>query len=760
MTGNVPLANPQYTNNLGQLVNQVFLADKDYTVRFEKYIGDGRMEDDDDQQNWLFVYSCDNLYNTFSIEVESTNIQAVNNITELRGTNPYTVETRDNRQLIELLGYNSAGDKPAVRYVWNPNSVESDNGGSVIKVGGIATGRWELINDFNYIEGVDVRHFGVFGKDTLNEVEQTMAAKLDMANTYAMGIGFPLYFTANDGEITWYKINSNLNGALFANGTRIVATNDCTVIVTSDNAYLDVYNDVNNTKVVTIAGSVVRTSWGVNSNLCVFNPTLKLIIDSPINTHNKEFSNLEIDCLYDVNECTFTNCQINSNGKLCLNNSFHECVLKEYMFAPTFTATVYDDDVIEIDDWPSTNKWLYLVTQNSAKPLDFKGRVVDGNCSVGWGTCTYKNAIFSGFTVTQNTVLMLDCSGYVNFANNVTDFAARNTENLTINMANPVLNLGNFTNSSLTFGQNMTFTTLYAINTAFNDTSYIYTLGNSGFKDCTLNVEMIVAEFNASECTINKIIHCNVPTLIKCDIYAPVEQTSITNKLNFLIYQCTFNGNGEHILISSVPATQVIGSWINNCAFSKHPITINWGPGTILTNDVLHNYVYESNTGKFLPKCPKTNFMMSSFSRYPQGVKEIIGYDQKTPRLVDSGIVEVTSHIPTESGLWIPSEFSHTISMFSIGTKSALLKMTVSWSVGDNTGVHDSSSDPAGYKSNISVEGVMPFSTSDPMAYDCTCFNNSYLAPLMRYPKNAQFPPTYTQTGSTCYVTLEVLDWS
>ena len=212
MNGNVPLANPQYTNTLGQLMNQVFLADKDYTVRFEKYIGNGRMEDDDDQQNWLFVYSCDNLYNTFSIDVTSTNIQAVNNITELRSTNPYTVETRDNKQLIELLGYNTAGDKPAVRYVWNPNSVESDNGGSVIKVSGIATGRWELINDFNYIDGVDVRHFGVFGKDTLADVEPTMAAKLDMANTYAMGIGFPLYFTANDGELTWYKINSNLNG--------------------------------------------------------------------------------------------------------------------------------------------------------------------------------------------------------------------------------------------------------------------------------------------------------------------------------------------------------------------------------------------------------------------------------------------------------------------------------------------------------------------------------------------------------------------
>lgn len=757
ITGNVPLANPQYTNTLGQLVNQVFLADKDYTVRFEKYIGNGRMEDDDDQQNWLFVYSCDNLYNTFSIDVTSTNIQAVNNITELRSTDPFTVEARDNKQLIELLGYNTAGDKPAVRYVWNPNSVESDNGGSVIKVSGIATGRWELINDFNYIDGVDVRHFGVFGKDTLADVEPTMAAKLDMANTYAMGIGFPLYFTANDGELTWYKINSNLNGALFANGSRIVATNDCTVIVTSDNAFLDVYNDVNNTKVVTITGSVVRTSWGVNSNKCIFAPTLKLIIDSPITTHNKTFSNLEVDCLYDVNECTFTNCQLNSNGKLCLDNTFHQCVLKEYMFAPTFTATVYDDDVIEIDDWPSTNKWLYLVTQNAAKPLDFKGRVVDGSCHVGWSNCTYKNAVFSGYTAPNQTVLMFGCSGNVNFSNNVTDFAARDTENLIISMANPNLNLGNFTDCSLTFGQNMTFNSLYAIRTAFNDEGHTYTLNYSGFKDCTLNVEMTASDFNASSCTLNKVIHCNVVTLMKCDIYNIIDQISTAQQMNFLIYDCTFNGAGEHILSSNVPHTVVVGTWMNNAAFTKHPITINWSNANIATNDMAHNYKYENNRGKFLERNPKVSYMMGNFHRYPQGVMEIGGYDHKTPRLVDSGLIEAVTRIPIENGIYIPSEFSHEISMFSIGTRSAFLKMTVSWFVGESTMVSDSFDPPP--KSWYKIEGMMPFSTNNPLAYPCDCFNSTFLNPVMNYPKNAQFPKMYNETGSTVYITLEVVEW-
>ena len=47
ITGNVPIQNPMYTNQQGQLMQQVFLSDKDLTVRFEKYIGHGRMQDDE-----------------------------------------------------------------------------------------------------------------------------------------------------------------------------------------------------------------------------------------------------------------------------------------------------------------------------------------------------------------------------------------------------------------------------------------------------------------------------------------------------------------------------------------------------------------------------------------------------------------------------------------------------------------------------------------------------------------------------------------
>lgn len=66
-----PLANPVYTNTLGQTNVQVFLKDNtDYTISFEKYIGNGDYTDEEDIDNWLFLYSCDNLWDVYSMQVE------------------------------------------------------------------------------------------------------------------------------------------------------------------------------------------------------------------------------------------------------------------------------------------------------------------------------------------------------------------------------------------------------------------------------------------------------------------------------------------------------------------------------------------------------------------------------------------------------------------------------------------------------------------------------------------------------------------
>ena len=52
----------------------------------------------EDEDNWLFQYSCDNLWDIYGINVDATTFQLVNNITDLRALDPATIATRDNHK--------------------------------------------------------------------------------------------------------------------------------------------------------------------------------------------------------------------------------------------------------------------------------------------------------------------------------------------------------------------------------------------------------------------------------------------------------------------------------------------------------------------------------------------------------------------------------------------------------------------------------------------------------------------------------------
>lgn len=82
-----------------------------------------------------------------------SNITIVNTIDALR-TEPQPTDG----DMVLLLGYYEAGDKPIVSYVWDSASTETDNGGNIIKITAITTGRW--IGAFEY---ANVKDFGAKG---------------------------------------------------------------------------------------------------------------------------------------------------------------------------------------------------------------------------------------------------------------------------------------------------------------------------------------------------------------------------------------------------------------------------------------------------------------------------------------------------------------------------------------------------------------------------------------------------------------------
>lgn len=92
-------------------------------------------------------------------------ITKITNIAQLRTRKGTT------NALVSTLGYYTASDGGENTFQWNNSSVLSDNGGSVIAVTGVATGRWISVSST-----VNLRQFGAKGDGTTNDTTAVAAA--------------------------------------------------------------------------------------------------------------------------------------------------------------------------------------------------------------------------------------------------------------------------------------------------------------------------------------------------------------------------------------------------------------------------------------------------------------------------------------------------------------------------------------------------------------------------------------------------------
>ncbi len=670
MNGTVVYANPQYTNTIGQLQYQVFLKDNtDYTVRFQKYVGNGDMTED--QDNWLDVYTCDDIWNTYGVEVDSTTFQLVNNITDLRNTDPSTITTRDNHKVIILGGYNVIGDKPQVMYIWNPNNTDSDNGGDVIKVNNISNGRWELVNNFGP-NGVDVRHFGVFGADSKADATDLMSIRINTANQYASYNSIPLYFPSING-LTWYKMNGlNLYKAVFAEETRVFGNTNYPNIITmfDENGYLDVYTDAGYKAVFTIRGPTVRTSWGVNSDNCIFEPSYKLIVDSAINTNHRDFSNIIVELIHETSNLQFDNCEIHSVNKLGDYIYFRNGKITESMFTFTTdydTITITNDVVVDIDDWPTTWKWLHLRTQQPDQTIDFKGRKLYANCNgiINWvGGVTFKNAIFTtGFEITQSSIGLENCGGPVQFNAALQTLVLDNCAIAitTLHHARPNVVIKN--NSEITFSSY----TLYAGEFALHDSivhggvnADVHVVGSNSIFDGAIVVSGVL---NLQRCTITGTI---TQSAKDANFVVTLLNNTLTN--TYYMYGAP--------LLQSVVSGKI--EYNNSNAAQGMAIVIdrtNFDP-----DETHHNYSYKYNTGAFIPDQAVIQGTYLAKPRHYFGSGES-GFAQNSqayrafvvPTSLNCGLIYNTT-VPFEN-----------VTFFTIGTTNITVKMKVRTMVNTRT---------------------------------------------------------------------------
>jgi hypothetical protein len=99
-------------------------------------------------------------------------------IAQLRTTNPALVPAT-----INLQGYTAAGDGGGGLFYWNSTSTTADNGGTIIAVTGITTGRWIRI----YSGAIDIRWFGAVCDDTIAYDTSAINAAIAWATTVGGG---------------------------------------------------------------------------------------------------------------------------------------------------------------------------------------------------------------------------------------------------------------------------------------------------------------------------------------------------------------------------------------------------------------------------------------------------------------------------------------------------------------------------------------------------------------------------------------------
>lgn len=392
--GTTSLGSSVFTDSSGRPVQQPFLEDHDYLLFFDKYVGHATMTEDDDTDSWEEQGSAIDRYDVFGVSVECGTVVSVANMEALEHTAPESVTPFGGLYMVDLLGYDTAGDKPVIRYVWDPENTDSDDGGSVIAVDGVETGRWVIMDRPEY---VDSRHFGAFPSSTAQSFA-TQRYNLQRATLWAHGEGLGLYLHADDTH-AYYDISGiNIYDLKCAPGATVFTiTGSTSNIIGLESVTVHSGEDLEGTTVLT--DSVVRTSWAGTSSHTRLSPTERLVIDSQFygipgfrswegvavdifdnSNGDLHFTRctVNVDVALDPEKTTyFDDCSLVSAGNIDGHVHFDNCYIPANIFVDDFDAsniTVTGCTVAPANEWDNVVDWFVLKVDNGDWEYDFCGK--------------------------------------------------------------------------------------------------------------------------------------------------------------------------------------------------------------------------------------------------------------------------------------------------------------------------------------------------------------------------------------------------
>ena len=571
------LGSSVFTDSSGRLVSQPYLYDHDYLMFFDKYIGHATMTEDEDEDSWEEQGSSFDNYNTIGVDTTNATVKTVATIEGLRHTLPTTATEFDGKRFVTLLGYETAGDKPAINYVWDPESTEDDDGGSVIKVNAMYTGRWVLAECPRYL---DVRHFGAFPSSSSSAYPEQRYA-VNNAGLYAHANNCGLYFGANETAV-YYDISGLTLFDVESHGAELFAV-DGTSSVISDAKEVRIGGSSSGS--VAISGKKLYASWAEGYPNVTFSPSEVMVLDATVS--QTAFSNVRVEVLVTTSGKTFTNCELISDGKLGAN-TFRSCKLTGSMFLSTgqITPDVDDSVSIDVDDFVDTGLFLRMWNQQSYTVLDMHEKYV----SRSWVTkdnVYWKNAVFNNATYSPvNSTTFDNCKGSIELGIVGSPVVSSFGSQLNIvwtDGALPALDLHD-TQFNLQ-GHNATAFSLTCDNCRIGHAESIgISMGNNVHLEDTV-VECNITcggSFYADSCVFSGTALIQTSTL-------PLISLSLTDNMF----------KGTVTLNSLVSGTVVNGIIKNNHSTAQNAIVLH--RDNIDPVDAHHAYVYTGNTGTFLP---------------------------------------------------------------------------------------------------------------------------------------------------------------
>ena len=591
-----------YTDVNGRPNVQIYLADKDYTIYVYKYIGNGDMTLDSDDENWSFQYSFNNLYNVFGLDIKSNAVTLIDRMEALKETEPEDVPAVDGKRLVALGGYQTLGDCPVVYYRWSEVSTATANDVDVVSVTGITTGRWLLINTFEETGIFDVRHAGCFPKSDESLVDVTQSYALQKADTYAQKFGLTLFVPSIFDNDNSYYIGTNVSiysKIWFDDGAKIVTAtslvlNDLSERNAGRNYPFMLHSDTNNGS-INVAGDLIHTSWFENTETA--NPSTnyppsincrkKFVYDGSLGVLGSvpEFTlanmDVEILSLLENEKFDLTNCKIVCEENIKRGCKFTECEIKGTFFysGAMFTDNSFTDCTSDIDTWSNTDWYVTYCEKNGVELLDLKYR----ECTIDFGS----RATFP-FTHLWNA----EFSDSIK----IPDGTRLEIHNCVINKivigdVNSTIEDIVIRDSDVTFHNNGT----YILSNCKLDAECSKISSDSGHKPIFKSAKLVDCEIdggiNVSD-TITKL------EVIGCEVKAPIT-AACTSSFNITFDCNVIKNNARLVLESGNSLTKfVTSSFCNNVV--EHPV----GYDFILFVDVagfdvddIGQYVYKNNSG-------------------------------------------------------------------------------------------------------------------------------------------------------------------